>query len=94
MYSTINIFSEKPNEIEKFLSLYYNKKQHIENKLYYEEVYTNPINMIEIMSSFADNSEKFEIAFWISLDKNVFININEYTINDVIKYLLERYPYF
>ena len=48
--------------------------------------------MIDIISTFVDNSEKFEIAFWISLDENIFISINDYTVNDIIKYLLERYP--
>ena len=59
------------------------------NNIYKKDIKTN---MIEIISTFADNSEKFEIAFWISIDNNVFININNYTLNDIIKYLLERYP--
>lgn len=92
MFSTINLFSEKEGEIEKFLTLYFGQQINIPNKLYWQKEYTNPLNMIEMLSTFADNSEKFEIAFWISLDNNIFININEFTVNDIIIYLLERYP--
>ena len=92
MFSTVNLFSEKSGEIEKFLNLFFNKKINIKNKLYWQKEYTNPIDMIDIISTFVDNSEKFEIAFWISLDENIFISINDYTVNDIIKYLLERYP--
>ncbi len=92
MFSTVNLFSEKSGEIEKFLNLFFNKKININNKLYWQKEYTNPIDMIDIISTFVDNSEKFEIAFWISLDENIFISINDYTVNDIIKYLLERYP--
>lgn len=92
MFSTVNLFSEKEGEIEKFLRLYFNENIRVQNKLYWQKEYSNPINMIEILSTFADNSEKFELAFWISLDKNIFININEFTVNDIIIYLLERYP--
>ena len=92
MFSTINLFSEKEGEIEKFLTLYFGQQINIPNQLYWQKEYANPINMIDILSSFADNSEKFEIAFWICLDQNIFININEFTVNDIIIYLLERYP--
>ena len=92
MFSTVNLFSEKAGEIERFLKLYFGQQINISNKLYWQKEYDNPINMIEILSTFADNSEKFEIAFWICLDKNIFININEFTANDIIIYLLERYP--
>ena len=85
MFSTINLFSEKKGEIEKFLKLYFNENYKIENNLYFQKEYSNPIDMIEIMSAFVDNSEKFEIAFWICLDENIFININDFTLNDIIK---------
>ena len=88
----VNIFSEKKHEIEKFLKLYFNKDIKIKNKTYWQKEYDNPLDMIDILSCFADNEDNFEIAFWISLDKNIFININKYTANDIIKYLLERFP--
>ena len=40
-----------------------------------------------------ENNEDYKINIWISLDKGLFININDNNINDVIKYLYERYPY-
>lgn len=92
MEATVCLFSENTKDIEKFLSLFFEKNIKLENKLFWEKKYSNPINMIEIISTFYDNSDKFRIGIWISLDTNIFININDHTINKIIKYLLERYP--
>ena len=31
--------------------------------------------------------------YWISLDKDVYIDISENNINSLIKYIYERFPY-
>ena len=49
--------------------------------------------MIDIISCFIDNNDKFDMNLWISLDENVFILINEKNINSIIKYIYERYPW-
>ena len=49
--------------------------------------------MIEIISTIIDNNDKYKIGIWISIDKNIFINITELNLNKIIKYLFERYPY-
>ena len=92
MEASVNLFSEKDGEIERFLNLFYEKKIELDNKLFWQKKYDNPINMIEIISTYTDNSEQFDIGLWICLDENIFININDITINNIIKYLLERYP--
>lgn len=92
MEASVNLFSEKEGEIENFLKLFFEKNIELDNKLFWQKKYPNPINMIEIISTFTDNSEKFDIGLWICLDKNIYININDYTINKIIKYLFERYP--
>lgn len=92
MEASVNLFSEKEGEIEKFLKLFFEKNINLDNKLFWQKKYDNPINMIEIISTYTDNSEKFDIGLWVCLDENVYISINDYTINNIIKYLLERYP--
>lgn len=92
MCTTVNLYCEKQGEIERFLNLFFGENVELDNKLFWQKKYQNPINMIELISAYADNSDKFEIGLWISLDENVFININDHTINSIIKYLFERYP--
>ena len=91
--NTINFYSEIKGEIKKFLELYYSKNLNIENDLCYKKKFENPIDMIDIISCFVDNSDKFNISLWISLDKNVYIRLNNSNLNTIIKYIYERYPY-
>ena len=91
--NTINFYSEIKGEIKKFLELYYSKNLNIENDLYFKKKFENPIDMIDIISCFIDNSDRFNISLWISLDKNVYIRLNNSNLNTIIKYIYERYPY-
>lgn len=91
--NTINFYSEIKGEIKKFLELYYSKNLNIENDLCYKKKFENPIDMIDIISCFIDNSDRFNISLWISLDKNVYIRLNNSNLNTIIKYIYERYPY-
>lgn len=93
MKSTVNFYSEKDGEIKKFLELFYSKPQILENDLFVKKEFDNPIDMIDIISCFIDNNNKFDINLWISLDKNVYICITDNNINSLIKYIYERYPY-
>jgi hypothetical protein len=92
MKTSINLFSEKNGEIKKFLELYYSKEINLKDNLIYKEEFENPINMIEIISCFIDNNNKFEANLWISLDPNVYICVTDNNLNSLIKYLYERYP--
>ena len=49
--------------------------------------------MAELIGTFADNIDEFDIKMWVSLDKDIFINISDKNANNIIKYLFERYPY-
>ena len=93
MITTLKLVSKKSGEINKFLSKFYNTNLNIENKLKFRKEYNNPIELAEIIGVFIDNTDSFEIKMWISLDKDVFINITENNANNIIKYLFERYPY-
>ena len=93
MYVTVNLYSQKEGELNKFLSKFYNTNLGIYEDFSWEKQYTNPIELAEIVGVFLDNMEDYLIHMWICLDKNVYININEQNGNEVIKYLYERFPY-
>ena len=87
------MYSEKTGEIKKFLEAFYSKNFNLDNNLYWENKYQNPIDMIDLISVFIDNKEKFKINLWLSLDENIYICVTEKNLDKLIKYLYERYPY-
>lgn len=93
MAATIKLLSNKKGELNKFLSNFYNTNLNIHSKLIYKKEYSNPIEIADLIGVFIDNSEYYKIKMWISLDKDVFINITDNNANNIIKYLFERYPY-
>lgn len=93
MVTTVNLYSDKKGEINKFLSQFYNTNLNIEDSLKWEKDFNNPIEMVEIIGTFIDNKEDYQINMWISLDKNIFINVTEHNVDEIIKYLYERFPY-
>lgn len=93
MLVTVNLYSQKKGELNKFLSHFYNTDFDIENDLSWQKKYANPVELAEIVGTFIDNSETYDINMWISLDKNVFVHITDENADDIIKYLYERFPY-
>ena len=93
MYVTVNLYSQKKGELNKFLSKFYNTNLEIYQELTWKKEYSNPIELAEIVGVFLDNMEDYLIHMWVCLDKNVYININEQNGNEFIKYLYERFPY-
>ena len=93
MLVTVHLYSQKKDEINRFLSHFYNTNFDLENSLNWEKKYTNPIELAEIVGTFIDNSDDYYLTMWICLDKNVFIRITSENANEIIKYLYERFPY-
>ena len=89
---SVNLYSENSKELEKFLSSFYNSSFNID-ELNWEHKYDNPIEVTDIIGTFIDNSDDFELMMWVSLDKGVYINVTEENADSLIKYLFERYPY-
>ena len=89
----VNLYSEKNNEIYKFLNSF--KKNEITDKsiLKWTKEFENPIEIADIIGVFIDNNEKYSINMWISLDDSFFINVTNNNANKIIRYLFERYPY-
>lgn len=93
MQAIVNLYSNQKGELNNFLSRFYNTNLEIYESLKWEKKYANPLELAEIIGTFIDNINDYNIAMWISLDKNVFISISENNANDIIRYLYERYPY-
>ena len=93
MNAIVSLYSMKDGEIEKFLKSFFNTDISLENKLFWEKYYANPIEMADIIGVFSDNDESFEMKMWISFDKDIYVCISSENANKIIKYLYERYPY-
>lgn len=90
---SVNLYSENSKELENFLSSFYNSSFNIENRLNWEHKYNNPIELAEIVGTFIDNFEDFNIVMWICLDKGVYIHVTKDNGDKLIRYLYERFPY-
>ena len=93
MSARICLYAEKKGELGKFLSKFYNTTFHLYDDLKWEKMYQNPVELAEIVGTFIDNSDDYEINMWICLDKNVFIHVSPHNCDEIIKYLYERFPY-
>ena len=93
MVTVVNLYSEKEGEIKKFLNKFYNTNIDLKDSLKWEKDYNNPIEMAEIIGTFIDNKDKYNANMWISLDRNIFINVTEHNADAIIRYLYERFPY-
>lgn len=94
MDTIVNLYSDKPGEIPRFLSNFYNDNNlKLDNDLKWENRYSNSIEIVDIIGAFIDNKDNYKINMWISLDEGLFINVTENNSNEIIKYLYERFPY-
>ena len=86
---TLNLYCKSQNELIEFLERFYNKKF---DKSMESFTFDNPIEMIDLASAIIDNNDKYEIYAWVNLDEDIFIKITNSNLNEIIKYLYERYP--
>jgi len=93
MEYSVKIYSKFEGEIENFLKLYFNETITLEDKHFWKKIFETPVELINICTTFIDNKEKFKANMWISLDKDVYIEISESNINQLVKYIYERFPY-
>lgn len=86
---SLELYCQNQEELLDFLEKFYNKKieKTIENFSF-----SNPLEMIDIATAVIDNNDKYDIHAWVNLDEDIFIKITSTNLNDIIKYLYERYP--
>lgn len=93
MVVIVRLYSSKRSDINNFLNAFFNKTDEHINLLEWEKKYQNPIEIVDIIGTFIDNNDKYSINMWISLDKGIFININDDNADKIIRYIYERYPW-
>ena len=90
---SVNIYSKNSVNIEKFLSLFYDTSVNINKSQTWQKKYQDPVEMTEIIGTFIDNYNNFDIDMWVSIDNGVYIQVSDKNANSLIKYLYERYPW-
>ena len=96
MKTFIKLYSDKKGEIYRFLEKFYKQKNYPildSSLLEWENKFDNPIEIADMIGVFIDNVDNFKINMWICLDENILINITKHNVDDIIKYLYERFPY-
>lgn len=95
MNAIIKLYSTKDGEILTFLTHFYGKEVNFPTSEEYvwQKEYENPIEMVDMIGAFIENKEDYQINMWISLDKDLYINITKNNADEIIRYLYERYPY-
>ena len=97
MKTYVKLFSNKVGEISKFLNSFYDyntlQSNYSDELLEWKKEFENPVEMCNIIGTFIDNTEKFKINMWICIDEGLLINVTNNNVNDIIKYLYERFPY-
>lgn len=93
MNTIVSLYSQKKQEISKFLKSFNNISVDDNNILEWKKEFENPVEIADIIGVFIDNNEKFMINMWVSLDEGFFLNVTEHNADQIIRYLFERYPY-
>lgn len=93
MLAKITLYSDKKGELNRFLSSFYNTNLEIENDLKWEKESANPVELADLIGVYIDNSDDYLLNMWITLDKDIFVNITDNSADNVIRYLFERFPY-
>lgn len=86
----LSLYCEDEKLLLTFLNKYYN--ENIPNSME-DFSFENPIELIDLISIIIDNNDKYPISAWINLDEDIYIKITNSNLNEIIKYLYERYPY-
>ena len=98
MKTFVRLYSNTQGEIKKFLTQFSFTTDDIlnsveDNTLELEIVFENPVEMADIVGTFIENKDDFQINLWLCIDEDVLINVTSNNVDEIIKYLYERFPY-
>lgn len=95
MKPVVKLYSNEQNEIFNFLEHF--DKNLIDDlstsDLLWQKEYENALEIADMIGVLIENQEDYKINMWISLDKDLLINVTSQNADEVIRYLYERYPY-
>lgn len=93
----IKLFSNEKGEIYRFLEHFYRSSDSFfledVSALEWKKCFDNPVEMADIIGVFIDNIDYFNINMWVCLDQDILINVTTHNVDDLIRYLYERFPY-
>ena len=89
----IKLYSNENGEIQRFLEKFSEKKEADASLLEWQQNFENPVEMANMIGVFIDNAENFKINMWVCLDEDILINVTKNNVNELIRYLYERFPY-
>ena len=70
----INLYSNKKNEINNFLTHFFNSKINTNSEtIKWQKNYENPIELADLIGIYIENNDKYELAMWISIDARYFL---------------------
>ena len=92
MVSFVNLNSNSSDELNNFLSKFYNTNINIK-KTSWEKKFSNPVEIAELIGAYIDNIDEYNLTLWICLDKGIIVKVDKSNANEIIKYLYERFPY-
>ena len=93
MGTIVRLYSNIQGEINKFLQEFYGSSFAKEADLEWEKVFEDPIEIVDIIGSFVENSDIYKISMWICIDEGCFIHVSDDNADEIIRYLYERFPY-
>ncbi len=93
METIVKLYSTHKNEINRFLNSFFANNNYDHSVLEWQKKYQNPVEVVDIIGTFIENNDKFKINMWISLDKEVYINVTDNNADKLIRYIYERYPW-
>ena len=95
MKPVVKLYINEQNEIFNFLKHF--DKNLIDSlstsDLLWQKEYENALEIADMIGVLIENQEDYKINMWISLDKDLLINVTPQNADEVIRYLYERYPY-
>ena len=88
----ITLLSQKPSELNNFLSRYFDEKIEIaEEAFMWSCIYKEPLAGVNLISTLIDNNEKFKIEALISMEHLESIKVSEENLEDLIKLMYFKY---
>lgn len=93
METIVKLYSSHENEINHFLNSFFTQNEYPFSILEWQKKYQNPLEIADIIGTFIENNDKFKINMWVSLDKDIFINVTDSNADKLIRYMYERYPW-
>jgi hypothetical protein len=88
----LNLASNDEGSLKFFLDSYFEKDSKLDNDVIeWVNVFNKPLEAIDMMTAAMDNKEKFNIILRISIDPELFVDVNHDNLDDIIKYMLFRF---